>query len=110
MWTRIVSLPSLIWAKITIYWLETLATLMDKLGPKNGGHALAHSFESMCDRLDFMATTVKKNRQQLNNEQVAFVVKNAYAIEEEWILEPSMRSPRINSDDDEDYLEYFEDG
>lgn len=57
------------------------------------------AYLSMCDRLDRFAAILCDPYTALSSKQRAAIVRACEAIEEEWILEPSMREPRNSGDD-----------
>jgi hypothetical protein len=71
---------------------------------KDGGKVLMRSFEEMCDRLDFMNTVLTENRKHIRPDHIRYVIHNAFAIEQEWVLDPLQRSYG-NGGDPDDYTE-----
>jgi hypothetical protein len=77
-----------------------------KKNKKDGAENLLNAFNAMCERLELMNSALTKYSDNLSLEQINHVIANAWAIEEEWILDPKQRTPR----DGDDYTERFEDG
>lgn len=69
---------------------------------KDGGKVLMRSFEEMYERLDFMNTVLTEHRSHIRPDHARFVTHNAFAIEQEWILDPLLRS-HGNGGDPDDY-------
>jgi hypothetical protein len=75
----------------------------------DGGKVLVKSFTEMCARLDFMNYVLTENREHITPKQKTYVVGNAFAIEQEWVLDPMMRSPGNGGLHGDDYTEYMND-
>ena len=77
---------------------------------RDGGKVLIRSFTDMCARLDFMNEVLHAHADHMQDEHINFVIDNAYAIEQEWMLDPLMRSPGNGGiEDQDDYTEYLND-
>lgn len=76
---------------------------------RDGGKVLMKSFNSMCERLDFMGEVLDAHHQHMKQDHIEFIIGNAYAIEQEWVLDPAMRSPGNGGLDGDDYTEYMND-
>lgn len=78
----------------------------------DGGEMLMHSFNEMCERLDFIAEVLRENGDHMKQKHKDFVVGNAFAIEQEWILNPMYRHPENRGKGrggDDNYTEYYRD-
>jgi hypothetical protein len=75
----------------------------------DGGKVLIKSFGEMCQRLDFMNEVLTENYGHMRKDHVQFVIGNAYSIEQEWVLDPLMRSPGNGGLNGDDYTEYMND-
>ena len=69
---------------------------------------MMRSFEEMCERLDFMNTVLCEHKSHMRPDHVRFVIHNAFAIEQEWVLDPLLRS-HGNGGDPDDYTESMND-
>ena len=90
---------------------------------KDGAANLHQAFSLMCDRLELMNKALIKYKHSLTDNEAQTIVLYAHAIEEEWILNPELRSPKdyewlddyvygaddIDDDDLDDYTERFND-
>ena len=74
----------------------------------DGGKVMMRSFEEMCERLDFMNTVLCEHKSHMRPDHVRFVIHNAFAIEQEWVLDPLLRS-HGNGGDPDDYTESMND-
>jgi hypothetical protein len=75
---------------------------------RDGGKVMMRSFEEMCARLDFMNTILCEHKKHIKPAHAQFVIHNAFAIEQEWIMDPLHRS-RGNGGDPDDYTESMDD-
>ncbi len=55
---------------------------------------IEHAFISMCDRLDRLVAVMQDPYVKISDDKRQAIRKAAEAIEEEWIIDPSMRAPR----------------
>ncbi|AGF91129.1 hypothetical protein S-CBP2_0001 [Synechococcus phage S-CBP2] len=55
---------------------------------------IEYAFLSMVDRLDRLAAVISDPYSKISNDKKLAIKNAAEAIEEEWILDPSMRAPR----------------
>ena len=55
---------------------------------------IGYAFESMCDRINRMAAVLNDPYRRISDTQRTAIRQACEAIEEEWILEESMRAPR----------------
>lgn len=55
---------------------------------------IEHAYISMCARLDKIANILLDRAEHLTDSQIEQLQRTAYAIEEEWIIEPTLRAPR----------------
>lgn len=55
---------------------------------------IEHAYNSMYARLDKIANILLERSEHLTDSQIEQLQRTAYAIEEEWVIEPSMRAPR----------------
>lgn len=76
---------------------------------RDGGKVLLRSFNEMCARLDFMNEVLLAHGNHMKDEHINFVISNAFAIEQEWVLDPMMRSPGNGGLEGDDYTEYMND-
>jgi hypothetical protein len=74
----------------------------------DGGKVLMRSFEEMYERLDFMNTVLREHRAHIRPDHARFVTYNAFSIEQEWILDPLLRS-HGNGGNPDDYTESMND-
>jgi hypothetical protein len=80
-----------------------------KKARRDGGEMVLRSFDEMCARLDFMNRVLNENHRHMQQDHINYVIDNAYSIEQEWILDPKMRSPGNGGLDEDDYTEYMND-
>ena len=55
---------------------------------------IGYAFESMCDRINRMAPVLQDPYRRISDTQRLAIKQACEAIEEEWILDESMRAPR----------------
>jgi hypothetical protein len=55
---------------------------------------IEHAYLSMCDRINRLATVYQDPYIKISDDKKQAIKKACEAIEEEWIIEPSMRAPR----------------
>lgn len=55
---------------------------------------IEYAFNSMCDRINRMHAILTDPYHRISDTQRKSIRRACEAIEEEWILEPSMRAPR----------------
>lgn len=55
---------------------------------------IEYAFQSMVDRLDRFAAVISDPYTKISDDKKLAIKRAAEAIEEEWILDPSMRAPR----------------
>lgn len=61
---------------------------------KHKQSAIEYAFVSMVDRLDRFAAVLTDPYTEISDDKRVAIRLAAEAIEEEWILDPSMRAPR----------------
>jgi hypothetical protein len=57
---------------------------------------IEQAYLSMCDRLDRLVCVMNDPYMKITDKQRAKIKQAAEAIEEEWIVDPSMRAPRTD--------------
>ena len=60
----------------------------------NKDSPIGYAFESMCDRINRMSAVLQDPYRRISDTQRLAIRQACEAIEEEWILEESMRAPR----------------
>ena len=55
---------------------------------------IGYAFETMCDRINRMAAVLQDPYRRISDTQRTAIRQACEAIEEEWLLDPSMRAPR----------------